>query len=69
MKDEKLAFVLVLALICLFGATGCVDAVREGAVAGAGNAIEAAVETALSLLVFPINLVAASLGTITGAGN
>lgn len=50
----KLVFV---ALLCLGAGSGCVDAVREGFVNGAGSAVESSVVTALGF--FTIGLDAA----------
>jgi hypothetical protein len=68
MQDKKCSFVLTLTALCCLGASGCIDVIREGAVTGAGNAVEAAVETALSLLALPMYLVAAFLGGLAGPG-
>ena len=68
MQDKRFSFVLTLVSLCCFGASGCIDAIREGAVTGAGNAAQTAVETALSLLALPLYLVAAFLGGLAGPG-
>lgn len=50
MKTNRIILTSITISLCLFGTTGCVDAVREGAVMGLGSLTESAVTLPFTLL-------------------
>ena len=64
MRARAITYVIMIGLACCFGATGCVDAIREGAVQGAGNVAGAAVENSFGLVLLPVQLIVQYLMTL-----
>ncbi|MCG8406058.1 MAG: hypothetical protein MI923_12750 [Phycisphaerales bacterium] len=50
MKSNRILLLSIMILLSGLGTTGCVDAVREGAVTGLGSLAEGAITAPLSLL-------------------